>query len=183
MGVVGLGLGACNLASLTALNARVTPQRRALAVGLATCGTGAGTTVLPPIHAVLIASVGWRWALRIVGLAISAALFASAFQLRGVPRPARKAAAEETSRSCLTRLPCADLRFLLFFLNQLFVFFGYFAPISFLAEFAQHELAATAAEAAMLYTVMGVVALVVRALLGALVAAAGGPRRVHFASQ
>merc|ERR1719277_2266639 len=37
MGLVGFGLGASNLAGLTALNARISADHRALAVGFAAC--------------------------------------------------------------------------------------------------------------------------------------------------
>mmetsp|Transcript_144476 Transcript_144476/g.448573 ORF Transcript_144476/g.448573 Transcript_144476/m.448573 type:complete len:493 (+) Transcript_144476:66-1544(+) len=192
MALVGCGLGASNLAGLTALNARI-KERRALAVGIATCGTGFGTIALPPIYSYCILALGWRWSLCISGITSAAALGATApafwvpapaAALTGVgPDGGRAGSAAKGASARAVLPPCRDLRYLCWWLNMLFCMSGYFAPPALLAQYAEEEVRTGAGVASAMYTVIGVGALATRSILGCLTAAAGGSRRVHAASQ
>ena len=61
--VSGLGFGAMYIPGVVAAQAHFT-SRRALATGIAVCGTGVGTLVLPPLVEHFIEQVGWRGAMR-----------------------------------------------------------------------------------------------------------------------
>jgi MFS family permease len=63
---VGLGVGCAYVPALGAVQ-RWFVRRRGLASGLAVSGIGAGTLVMPPLAAWLIAEVGWREAYLILG--------------------------------------------------------------------------------------------------------------------
>ncbi|CAE8585374.1 unnamed protein product [Polarella glacialis] len=85
--IAGLGMGMSNLAGLVALNTRVVASRRALLVGLATCGTSVGTILLPQVYARLIVALGWRWSMRVMSFSTAFALLATAPFFR-VPKKA-----------------------------------------------------------------------------------------------
>mmetsp|Transcript_11740 Transcript_11740/g.35415 ORF Transcript_11740/g.35415 Transcript_11740/m.35415 type:complete len:390 (+) Transcript_11740:1-1170(+) len=194
MALTGLGLGASNLAGLTVLNAR-TRERRALAVGLATCGTSLGTVVLPPVYSAWIRVAGWRWSLGLSGVAAAVALGATApaFWVPPIAKPpatvgpgegvACGASAGAAARARAAMPPCRDARYMCWWLNMLFCMAGYFAPPTLLAQFAEEELGASAEARSAVYTVMGIGALSTRVILGCLTGLVGGPRRVHLASQ
>nr|KAJ3411760.1 hypothetical protein HK105_002546 [Polyrhizophydium stewartii] len=57
-------------------------KRRGLAMGIASAGGGIGGLVLSPLIRFLITEVGWRWALRIVGIGSLVLLLVSAALLR-----------------------------------------------------------------------------------------------------
>mmetsp|Transcript_78505 Transcript_78505/g.230251 ORF Transcript_78505/g.230251 Transcript_78505/m.230251 type:complete len:492 (+) Transcript_78505:41-1516(+) len=177
-GLVGLGLGAANLASLTALNAR-TPERRATAVGIATCGTSIGTMVLAPVSSELISALGWRWAVRLNGIVAAAALAATA-PLFWVPPPTDTFAvvgpnaagkAEGNTGGAHTQSkavfpPCRDARYLCWWLDMATVSLVLFTPPMLLAQYAQDELGVSAAATSAMYTCIGLCALITRFLLG-----------------
>mmetsp|Transcript_66990 Transcript_66990/g.148682 ORF Transcript_66990/g.148682 Transcript_66990/m.148682 type:complete len:245 (-) Transcript_66990:165-899(-) len=79
--------------------------------------------------------------------------------------------------------PCCDARFVLWWLNMVVCFFGYFAPSAMLADLAQNKLHLPSEAAAMAYTTMGIAALLTRLCLGFITNACGGPRRVHMVAQ
>jgi len=63
--VTGMGFGCMYIPGVVASQQHFT-RRRALAVGIAVCGTGVGTLVMPPIVETAIEHHGWRWAFRIL---------------------------------------------------------------------------------------------------------------------
>jgi len=70
----GIGFG------LMFMPALVTPalhfnKRRALACGVAVCGTGIGTLTIPPLANALITAYGWRGALRVISAIVLSCLF------------------------------------------------------------------------------------------------------------
>mmetsp|Transcript_81088 Transcript_81088/g.229667 ORF Transcript_81088/g.229667 Transcript_81088/m.229667 type:complete len:490 (-) Transcript_81088:294-1763(-) len=177
--LVGLGLGACNLAGITALNG-LAGKNRALAVGIATCGSSVGVIVLPPTYTGLMAAFGWRWSLRIGGLAASAALLAVA-PLFWVP-PSSSASGAGAPPPKTFRLPCQDARYLCWWLNTVLCFCGYFAPTTLLAQFAKDEAGASPEATSRMLSLLGCCALLTRLFLGCITRCAGGVRRVHLAS-
>eukprot|EP00930_Biecheleria_cincta_P030248 TRINITY_DN20959_c0_g1_i1.p1 TRINITY_DN20959_c0_g1~~TRINITY_DN20959_c0_g1_i1.p1 ORF type:complete len:447 (+),score=40.36 TRINITY_DN20959_c0_g1_i1:32-1372(+) len=183
--LAGIGLGACNLAGLTALNAQVDPSQRALLVGFATCGTSVGTVMIPPILSWLIDYVGWRWAMRIYAIASTVALVCTAPAFRS-PSPtttSNQNAVSPSAKVAKCRFPCRDPRFLCWWLNMSFCFLGYFAPAIMLAEFATTHLRLNSHDAAIAYTAMGVGALCTRICLGPINKILGGPFRVFAITQ
>jgi len=63
--VTGVGFGCMYIPGVVASQEHFT-RRRALAVGIAVCGTGVGTLVMPPIVETAIEHHGWRGAFRIL---------------------------------------------------------------------------------------------------------------------
>ena len=61
--VTGVGFGLMYIPGVVASQEHFT-RRRALATGIAVCGTGVGTLVLPPIVEHFIILFGWRGAMR-----------------------------------------------------------------------------------------------------------------------
>lgn len=90
-GVSGLGLGFLYIPGVVASQAHFT-RRRALAVGIAVCGTGVGTLVLPPLVEWAILRWGWRGALQ--GLA-TLCLGSIAFGAAMFPAPNQAESSEE----------------------------------------------------------------------------------------
>eukprot|EP00931_Biecheleriopsis_adriatica_P027517 TRINITY_DN16547_c0_g1_i2.p1 TRINITY_DN16547_c0_g1~~TRINITY_DN16547_c0_g1_i2.p1 ORF type:complete len:479 (-),score=61.16 TRINITY_DN16547_c0_g1_i2:337-1773(-) len=183
----GFGLGACNLAGLTALNACVSPERRALFVGFASCGTSVATVAMPQLLTPLIEVAGWRWAIRINAFVSAFALLMTAPAYR-VPAPKPLAAAQgsraASSPNASTSVhPCRETRFLFWWLTMAFTFLGYFAPAILLAEYAEKKLHLSPEEAALAYSVMGMGALSTRVLLGVITKIMGSALRVFAASQ
>merc|ERR1719319_1714284 len=62
-GLGGVGMGFLYIPGVVASQAHFT-RRRALAVGIAVCGTGVGTLVLPPVVELMVETWGWRSALQ-----------------------------------------------------------------------------------------------------------------------
>ncbi|GFN99369.1 monocarboxylate transporter [Plakobranchus ocellatus] len=62
----GLGLGMMYLAGIVAVSTHF-DQRRTLATGLATCGSGVGMFLFAPLTDALLHQYGWRWTLMILG--------------------------------------------------------------------------------------------------------------------
>jgi len=63
--VTGVGFGCMYIPGVVASQEHFT-TRRALATGIAVCGTGIGTLVMPPLVETAIEHHGWRWAFRIL---------------------------------------------------------------------------------------------------------------------
>lgn len=64
-------------------------RRRALATGIAVCGSGIGTFIFAPLNAKLISSFGWRYTTLVyAGISLSCAVFGLAFKpLKAGPAP------------------------------------------------------------------------------------------------
>ena len=76
--VTGLGFGAMYIPGVVAAQAHFT-TRRALATGIAVCGTGVGTLVLPPLVEIFIEHLGWRGAVRcLAGICLASVLCGAA---------------------------------------------------------------------------------------------------------
>ena len=86
---LGVGLGvACAYVPLVALVGAWFERRRTLALGVAVAGIGTGTLAIPPATALLVAAVGWRDALTVLGLGGAAVLALCAAAARRPPVPA-----------------------------------------------------------------------------------------------
>eukprot|EP00929_Paragymnodinium_shiwhaense_P087628 TRINITY_DN47768_c0_g1_i1.p1 TRINITY_DN47768_c0_g1~~TRINITY_DN47768_c0_g1_i1.p1 ORF type:complete len:472 (-),score=52.06 TRINITY_DN47768_c0_g1_i1:174-1589(-) len=198
--LAGWGMGAANLAGLTALNAGVSKERRSFAVGLATSGTPLGTLVMAPLNSALISALGWRPAVQLFGASASVMLLAVApfFLVEGskvpeaaVGRTSSPAASDSTVSTGISTTQESrrrstswiDVRFACFFLNQCIVFLGFFLGPTLLSTFAVDELRLEQQDAAAAYMVMAVFSLIVRLSLGYVTKVCGGARWVHGTTQ
>ena len=73
-------------------------RRRALATGIAVCGTGVGTLVLPPLVETLIAGLGWRGAMRALSCLCLASVACGA-AMSPAPRASSQEAESQEARS------------------------------------------------------------------------------------
>lgn len=73
--IAAIGIGFSGYVPLIILIRGWFPSRIGTATGIATAGISMGITILVPMCQVLIDSVGWRWALRILGIAVVGWLF------------------------------------------------------------------------------------------------------------
>jgi MFS family permease len=68
--IAAIGIGFSGYVPLIILIRGWFPSRIGTATGIATAGISMGITILVPVCQLLIDSVGWRWALRILGMAV-----------------------------------------------------------------------------------------------------------------
>ncbi len=68
--IAAMGIGFSGYVPLIILIRGWFPSRIGTATGIATAGISMGITILVPVCQVLIDSVGWRWALRILAMAV-----------------------------------------------------------------------------------------------------------------
>ncbi|XP_066942385.1 monocarboxylate transporter 14 isoform X2 [Macrobrachium rosenbergii] len=98
-------------------------KRRALATGIAVCGSGIGTFIFAPLNSYLITNVGWRMACLVyAGISLTCAIFGLAFrplepvaiaddlEPKGTPLLMRiKRARDEQLRQCASALSMASV--------------------------------------------------------------------------
>mmetsp|Transcript_30573 Transcript_30573/g.65905 ORF Transcript_30573/g.65905 Transcript_30573/m.65905 type:complete len:481 (-) Transcript_30573:314-1756(-) len=182
---VGLALGAANLSALTALQAELPMERRPLCVGLATCGATLGNMVLPRITSWALITFGWRPAMAIMGLSTSLILVCAApmFKVSAANLPPQMEKSASWGGRVRRYTPCLDPAYLCWWLNTVVCFFGWFAPLTLLAQYTQEELNMPAETAAIAYMIVGGAGAPVRAILGLLANRIGGARRIHLLSQ
>jgi len=82
--IFGMGMSAVDVVALTTI-ARWFSARRGFMTGIVKAGTGAGQFVVPLAASALIALLGWRWAIALVGSTVAAVLIALARFLRRDP--------------------------------------------------------------------------------------------------
>ena len=136
---VGIG-GGVGLAYVPAVGAvqKWFDRRRGLASGIAVSGIGAGTLVVPPFAAVMIAELDWRPAFLIVGAVVLAAGGASGLLVTSParsPRPDRNEVAAEGGIQLSAAIRSRP--FLLLFIGFLLASFGQFTPIAHLVTYAE----------------------------------------------
>lgn len=154
---LGVGIGtACGYVPMVAAVARLFTARRALAVGIAVSGIGAGTLVLPPVAAVLIAHLGWRGAYRTLALLAAGALLLCAVGIGGRPgeqAPQRMGASILRSRT-----------FVVMYLSALLLSQSLWIALVYLVPYA-HSLGVSPVAAALLISALGVGSIVGRVVL------------------
>ena len=91
---IGLGLSAHDVVTLSTI-ARWFEHRRGMMTGVVKVGTAAGQMVLPPLTALLMAGLGWRNAVLVLGGAAAVLLLVAALSMKRPPE----------SRSSDSRLP------------------------------------------------------------------------------
>ena len=85
-GLLGISIAIC-APSIFTIIIRWFAEKRGLAMGLASSGSGFGTLVAPPLTNALIASYGWRNTFIILGLASVVILFVCAQYIKNPPEP------------------------------------------------------------------------------------------------
>lgn len=154
--LLGLGVGSSFLPSNTAVGQWFT-RRRGLATGLAVAGSGVGSIIMAPLAERLIASYGWRIALRSFGLIGLALLLLAALLIRG--RGGRH------TTSVLTSM-LGSSTFKTLYLAAFVGSYAYWIPFVHIVPYARDRGLTTAA-AALLVTVTGALNIVGRVALGA----------------
>lgn len=85
--VLGLAAACGMTASLGAVALWFPPHRRAMAIGVAVAGTGAGTLAYAPVARLLIDAGGWRYALAVLGIGGGALTVVCSMALHGRGAP------------------------------------------------------------------------------------------------
>ena len=164
---VGIG-GGVGLAYVPAVGAvqRWFDRRRGLASGIAVSGIGAGTLLVPPFAAVVIAELDWRPALLLVGTVVAVARGAGGLLVSSPDRKGRNGNPESTSPAGIPLASAIRSRpFLLLFIGFLLASFGQFTPIAHLVPYAEDRgISPTAA--ATLLSLLGIGSAVGRFVIG-----------------
>lgn len=85
--LLGLGLGSHDVVTLSTIG-RWFAARRGIMSGLVKVGTAFGQILVPPLAALLIASLGWRAAMLTMGAGAGVLLVIAALSMRAPPEPA-----------------------------------------------------------------------------------------------
>jgi MFS family permease len=173
---MGIGVGASYVPAIGATQ-RWFVRYRALASGLASSGIGAGTLLVPPLAALLIAHLGWRQAYLVLGVGAALIGGAMALLIENDPRDRGLAPDGDALRTeTATSQPAAGMTirdavrsrsFILLYAACLACAFGVFVPFVHLVPYAiDHGIAR--GEAVLLMSAIGIGSTVGRFLLGGL---------------
>lgn len=143
---IGIGVACCYVPVVTQVTGWF-ERRRAMALGVAVSGIGAGTVLGPPITQALIESVGWRSTYRILAVYALIGLLAAAALVRQAPQVA------QTDRLDLRGL-ARNRVFRAMYISGFLMSLGLFVPFVFLKPYAQDH-GITAASAATLVSILG----------------------------
>lgn len=170
---VGAGVGLSYVPAMGAVQ-RWFARRRALASGLASSGIGAGTLVVPPLAALLVAHLGWRPAYVVLGVTAAVVGAGLALLIENDPRD-RGLAPDGDPPGVAPALPAGatlrdairSRRFLALYGACLACSFGVFVPFVHLAPYAvDHGMAQSSA--VLLVSAVGLGSTIGRFLLGGL---------------
>ncbi|RAH81614.1 MFS general substrate transporter [Aspergillus japonicus CBS 114.51] len=142
-----LGIGSC----LSYMPSMIVPptwfsERRGLALGIISAGTGIGGLVFAPVIQACISALGFRDTLRLVGCLSTVLICASGAVLYWEPRTASRLREEAASKSLPARLcrvplpPWALVRerkFLAQLLNAAFQSAAYYTPVYYISSYGQ----------------------------------------------
>ncbi len=170
---VGIGVGLSYVPAIGAVQ-RWFARRRALASGLASSGIGAGTLIVPPLAALLVAQLGWRPAYVVLGVSAAIVGGGLALMIENDPRdrglapdgdPPGTAAAPPAGATL--REAIASRRFLALYGACVACSFGVFVPFVHLSPYAvDHGIAHSSA--VLLVSALGLGSTLGRFLLGGL---------------
>ncbi|XP_069107004.1 monocarboxylate transporter 12-like [Argopecten irradians] len=176
--VSGVGLGLVYTPSVVIVG-HYFNKRRALATGIAVCGSGIGGFVFAPLSVILIETYNWKGALWILSaIVLNGVIFAAFYR---PPPPASDSTFADTKiypndnshqrqfvLAFKQTLPLlSSPTFALYSLSGFLVCTGFYIPFNFLPVFAS-GLGLTAGEGAFLISVMGISNTVSRVLVGLL---------------
>jgi MFS transporter, OFA family, oxalate/formate antiporter len=172
---IGAGVGSAYVPTLGAVQ-RWFVKRRGFASGLAVSGIGVGTLVMPPLATWLIASLGWRDAYLVLGIAAAVAGIGSSLLIADDPRshgtgpdgdPLDAHSSAPARRGVSTRDAVRTPRFAGLYATCLISAFGVFVPFVHLVPFAvDHQVAP--AVAVLLLGMIGVGSTAGRFFLGSI---------------
>jgi MFS family permease len=170
---VGIGVGLSYVPAMGAVQ-RWFARRRALASGLASSGIGAGTLVVPPLAALLVAQLGWRPAYVVLGVTAAIAGAGLALLIENDPRDRGLApdgdppgAGDAQPAGATLRDAIRSRRFRALYGACLACSFGVFVPFVHLGPYAiDHGVARSSA--VLLVSALGLGSTIGRFLLGGL---------------
>ncbi|ELT98460.1 hypothetical protein CAPTEDRAFT_177636 [Capitella teleta] len=128
---------------------------RAMATGVASCGSGVGTFIFAPLSLLLIESYGWKGAMWIIaGLVLNGVVIGLVF--RPLPSPSEEDVGKEKSKKSLCdfsllRKPA----FLVFGISSFLCMIGFFVPFIYLPDYAK-QLGIGPGKSAILLSVIGI---------------------------
>ncbi|KAH9276702.1 hypothetical protein BASA83_000835 [Batrachochytrium salamandrivorans] len=103
-------------------------ERRGLAMGIAVSGGGVGGLAIAPILSTCISHLGWRWALRIMGISGGVFLISAAMVLR------MRVPSKQSSKIDLSYF--RDDKFVRLFFMALVTSFAWFVPLFYISVYA-----------------------------------------------
>ena len=168
---IGLGLATHDVVTLSTI-ARWFGPRRGMMTGVVKVGTALGQMALPPLAALLMAVVGWRYAALTLGYAAAAFLLLAACAMKSPPR-ARAPAHPTGHRPPDTVDPRRSRAFWTLCATQL-LFFPSLVTVPLHIAVHGIDLGMTRATAAALLTAIGAASIVGRMTVGACVDRIGG---------
>lgn len=154
---IGLGVACCYVPVVSQVTGWF-ERRRALALGIAVSGIGAGTILGPPVSQALIDSMGWRPTYRVLAIAAAIGFLAAAALIRPAPAVA-------TGQQIKLRDLAANPVFRAMYLSLFLMSLGLFVPFVYLKPYAELKGVSPGA-AATLVSVLGFGSLGGRLILG-----------------
>ncbi|XP_033728182.1 monocarboxylate transporter 12-like [Pecten maximus] len=156
-------------------------RRRALATGIAVCGSGIGGFVFAPLGALLLEMYGWKGAMWIISaIVLNGVVFAALYrpiqsEQKGLHERTKIPGNNENSRINESR--CSSLRqtlgismlsspsMVVFLVSSFLVSAGFYIPFNFLPTFAK-EIGLSASEGALLISIIGIFNTLLRVVIG-----------------
>ncbi len=175
---IGLGLSTHDVVTLSTV-ARWFEGRRGIMTAVVKVGTAAGQVAVPPLVALLIAGMGWRPAVAVLGLGAAALLLLAALMVKSPPvRPAGPAASAAASggQGGLTFAAARRSRVLWTLCAVQFCFFSALMTVPLHLPIHGMDLGLSASGAATLLSVVGGASVAGRLAVGRLVDVIGGRR-------
>uniref|UniRef100_A0A672YI81 Monocarboxylate transporter 2-like n=1 Tax=Sphaeramia orbicularis TaxID=375764 RepID=A0A672YI81_9TELE len=144
--------------------------KRPLANGLAMTGSPVILSTLAPLNQFLFDSFGWRGSFLILGsICLNCCVAGSLMRPVTKVVPPKPAKSESKSQSCAERFIDFSLfkhrGFLIYLVGNVVLFFGFFAPVVFLAPYAKHQ-GIDEYSAALLLTIFALVDMFIRPVTG-----------------
>ena len=146
-------------------------RRRGLASGIAVSGIGAGTLIVPPFAALMIAQLDWRPAFLALGAIVvviggAAGLLVASPAASPAGRPSETRPSANAAQGVALSEAVRSRPFLLLFLGFLLASFGQFTPIAHLVPYAEDQ-GVSPQRAATLLSLLGIGSAVGRFAIGA----------------
>lgn len=163
---IGVGVGMSYVPAAGAVQ-KWFDRRRGLASGIAIAGIGVGTLIVPPIGAALIATMEWRLAFLIIGLAVAVAGGAAGLLVTSPRSNPDRSASKGLGEPGIGLATAVRSRpFLLMFAGFLLASLGMYTPIAHLVPYAEDR-GISPQSAALLLSLLGVGSAVGRFAIGA----------------
>ncbi|XP_033728183.1 monocarboxylate transporter 12-like [Pecten maximus] len=149
-------------------------RRRALATGIAVCGSGIGGFVFAPLGALLLEVYGWKGAMWIISaIVLNGVVFAALYR----PIQSEKKKLLDQTKIPGNKSPCSSLRqtlgismlaspsVIVYIVSCFLVSTGFYIPFNFLPAFAK-EIGLSASEGALLISIIGIFNTLLRVVIG-----------------